>query len=111
MSDTSALVSLAILKVDSDVEGRDYVDYLVPFISYVLDRYKPDPVSSQSVQSLLRDEFKLRIPVHATEMVLRRFAKRKYLLREHGIYKPVRSLPDTRSTFCATTRGTAPLPS
>src|SRR5882757_6651885 len=96
MSDASALVSLAILKVDSDVEGRDYVDYLVPFVSYVLDRYQPDPVSSQNVQKLLREEFKLRIPVHATEMVLRRFAKRRYLHREHGIYKPVRPLPNTR---------------
>jgi len=86
VDETSALVSLAMLKVDSDVEGRDYVDYLVPFVSYVLQRHRPEPVASASVQVLLRDEFKLRIPVHATEMVLRRFAKRKILQREHGVY-------------------------
>lgn len=93
---TSALVSLAILKVDSDIEGKDYTEYLVPFISYVLDRYKPDPVSSQAVQGLLRQEFKLRIPVHAAEMVLRRLAKRKTLHREYGIYKYAGHLPENR---------------
>jgi len=95
MNDTSALVSLAMLKVDSDVQGRDYLDYLVPFVFYVLDKYKPDPVTSNDVQRLLKEEFKLRIPIYPTELVLRRLARRKYLIKERSIYKAVKSMPSS----------------
>jgi len=93
MDDNAALVSLAMLKVDSDVQGRDYLDYLTPFVFYVLGKYKPDPVTSNETQRLLRDEFKLRIPIYPTELVLRRLAKRKYLTQEHSIYKAVKPMP------------------
>jgi hypothetical protein len=55
MNDSSALVSLAMLKVDSDIQGRDYLDYLVPFVFYVLEKHKPDPVTSTDTQRLLKD--------------------------------------------------------
>jgi hypothetical protein len=93
MDDSTALVSLAMLKVDSDIQGRDYLDYLVPFVVYVLAKYKPDPVTSNETQRLLREEFKLRIPVYPAELVLRRLAKRKYLTKEHYIYKPSKPIP------------------
>jgi hypothetical protein len=87
MNDSSALVSLAMLKVDSDVEGRDYLDYLTPFVFYVLEKYKPEPVTSNEIQRLLKEEFKLRIPVYPTELVLRRLARRKYLSKERRFIK------------------------
>ena len=93
MNDSSALVSLAMLKVDSDVQGRDYLDYLTPFVFYVLEKYKPEPVTSNETQRLLKEEFKLRIPVYPTELVLRRLARRKYLIQERSIYKVVKSMP------------------
>lgn len=93
MNENSALVSLAMLKVDSDVHGRDYLDYLIPFIFYVLEKYRPEPVTSNGIRTLLKDEFKLRIPVYPTELVLQRLAKRKYLAKEHSIYKIVKSIP------------------
>ncbi len=93
MDDSSALVSLAMLKVDSDVQGRDYIDYLTSFVFYILEKYKPEPVTSGETQRLLKEEFKLRIPIYPTELVLRRLAKRKYLDREHSLYKIVKSMP------------------
>lgn len=93
MNDSTSLVSLAMLKVDADVQGRDYIDYLTPFVFYVLDKYRPEPVTSAGIQHLLREEFKLRIPIYPTELVLRRLVKRRFLVHEHSIYKVVKQMP------------------
>ena len=39
---TNTLTSLAILKVNID-QGKDYLDYLRPFILQVLVEQKPEP--------------------------------------------------------------------
>src|SRR4051812_7264801 len=93
MNDGTALTSLALLKVDSDYYGNDYIDYLVPFVAFVLRKGKPDPVTSVATQALLKEEFKLELPVHPTELVLRRLAKKGYLQRGNHIYTIVKDLP------------------
>jgi hypothetical protein len=79
------LTSLAMLKVNTD-EGRDYFDYLLPFVRFVLGRSRPDPVSDTGTQLLLREEFGLALPVHAVAFVLQRLAKRGSLKRQDGVF-------------------------
>jgi hypothetical protein len=86
MNSSETLSSLAMLKVNADTQGRDYLDYIVPFICYVLDRHRPQHVVDSAVRLLLKNEFGLDLPVQAVELVLRRLAKRKLLKREHNRY-------------------------
>jgi len=92
MPNVESLASLAMLKVNADVQGRDYVDYFVPFVSYVL-AHDSNTVTDARTQQLLRDEFGLRIPASAVGLVLRRLARRGYLRREHGVYCTVKPVP------------------
>ncbi len=86
MNNEVTLTSLAMLKVNADVEGRDYIDYVVPFVSYGLEHEQPDPVTSLETQEILIKEFGLRIPSQVLELVLRRLAKRGLLRRGEGTF-------------------------
>jgi hypothetical protein len=90
MTNADSLASLAMLKVNADVQGRDYIDYIVPFVSYVLDSA---PISPEHVQQLLKQEFGIRIPSSVIELVFRRLSRRGYLHREHGIYHAAAPIP------------------
>ena len=79
MDNIATLTSLAMLKVNSDLGGKDYVDYFLPFIGFVLNRRRPNPVTAAAVQALLHDEFRLRVPQYPTEYALHRLADQKYL--------------------------------
>jgi hypothetical protein len=93
VSNVESLTSLAMLKVNSDVEGRDYVDYFIPFIGFVLDRTKLDPVTAPAVQQLLKTEFGLTVPQHPTEFALRRLLDRGFLRRDQYVYRIAKPVP------------------
>lgn len=95
MNNTETLCSLAMLRVHAE-HGLDYFDYLVPFVTYVLQKEKPDKVCDADTQVFLRKEFGLSIPQHACGFVLQRLAKRRILQREHGVYHIVGKLKDYR---------------
>jgi uncharacterized protein YdcH (DUF465 family) len=82
-----------MLRVHAE-HGLDYFDYLVPFVTYVLQKEKPDTVSDAETQGFLRKEFGLSIPQHACGFVLQRLAKRRVLQRGHGVYRVVGELKD-----------------
>src|SRR2546428_1569361 len=86
MDNLGTLTSLAMLKVNAD-EGRDYIDNFVPFIGFVLERHRPDPVTATVVKELLTQEFGLNIPQHPTEYALRRLVDRKHLRRDGYVYR------------------------
>jgi len=90
---SETLSSLAMLRVHAE-HGLDYFDYLVPFITYVLQKERPDTVSDAETQTFLRNEFGLSIPQHACGFVLQRLAKRKVLERGHGVYRIVGQFKD-----------------
>ena len=75
-----------MLKVNADTQGRDYLDYIVPFICYVLDRHRPQEVVDSAVRSLLKTDSGLSLPVQVVELVLRRLARRRLLKRQHNRY-------------------------
>ncbi len=90
---TNTLTSLAILKVNID-QGRDYFEYLKPFVLQVLFHHNDGPITSKGVCQSIRDDFGLEIPEHIVGIVLRRIAKRNFIKRDSGIYRKSGNVPD-----------------
>lgn len=90
---TATLTSLAMLKVNID-QGKDYLDYLRPFVLQVLVDHPAEPVTDASVRDHLRDQFGLEIPDRAVQVVLRRFTKHGYIRRETGVYHITGTIPN-----------------
>ncbi len=90
---SATLTSLAMLKVNVD-QGRDYLDYLRPFILQVLCDHKPNPVTDAVVRDHIRSDFGLEIPERAVQMVLKRLVRQHPLTREHGVYRITGELPN-----------------
>ena len=95
MASTETLTSLAMLKVNID-QGRDYLDYLRPFILQVLVDHKPDPVTASVVRDLVCGQFGLEIPDRTVQIVLKRISRTHPLKREMGTYRIAGALPDPR---------------
>ena len=82
---TNTLTSLAILKVNID-QGRDYLDYLRPFVFQVLvDHYEPY-VTALDVKRTINQRFGLDIPERTVDIVLKRISRRQTLRKEGGRY-------------------------
>ena len=94
---TNTLTSLAILKVHVD-QGKDYLDYLRPFILEVLIEHNPDPVTDSVVRHYIREQFGLEIPKRTIQIVLKRISRRYPLKRDHGVYRITGDLPDPQIT-------------
>lgn len=93
MATTDTLTSLAMLKVNID-SGRDYLDYLQPFIFQVLADHKPESVTDEIVCSLILAQFGLVIPQRTIQIVLRRLSRKKILTRVNGMYQILGEIPD-----------------
>ena len=81
-----------MLKVNVD-QGRDYLDYLKPFILEVLAVHKPDPITDVVVRDLIRTDFGLEIPESGIQIVLKRLSRKHELKKEHGFYRITGELP------------------
>ena len=95
---TTTLTSLAILKVTVD-QGKDYLDYLRPFILQVLVEYRPEPVTSTIVKDHIRRQFDLDIPERTVEIVLKRISRAHPLKKEHGVYLIKGDIPNPQLTI------------
>lgn len=93
MMSSATLTSLAMLKVNVD-QGRDYLDYLRPFVLQVLYDHKPDPVTDAVVCDHIRTEYGLEIPTRTIQMVLKRLARQQPLKHEHRVYRITGDLPN-----------------
>ena len=94
---TNTLTSLAILKVHVD-QGKDYLDYLRPFILEVLIEHNPDPITDSVVRHYIREQFGLEIPERTIQIVLKRISRRYPLKKDHGVYRITGDLPDPQIT-------------
>lgn len=90
---TNSLTSLAILKVNIN-QGRDYLNYLRPFVLQILADHRPSPVTDQIVSDLIRQQFGLEIPVPTVQMLLKRISKKRLLKKQRGVYQIAADLPD-----------------
>ncbi|MBM4044353.1 MAG: hypothetical protein FJ279_04500 [Planctomycetes bacterium] len=86
MMDDQLAVSLAVLKVNFDRLGRDYVDNFVPFVVDALRLLTHDEVSAVEVGDLLRQEYGLQIPLGPLRTILKRAARQGFLHVDSGIY-------------------------
>lgn len=86
MAFTKTLTSLAMLKVSVD-QGKDYLEYLRPFILQVLVDHKPNPVTDTGVRDYLRTQFGLEIPERVVQILLKRISRSHPLKREFGVYR------------------------
>jgi hypothetical protein len=93
----AALTSLAILKVNWDASGMDYVECFVPFAVECIRLSPVEAVSLPTLQQQLKTQFSIDIPLNPLRMVLTRASKRGYLRREHGVfYRNTRECSNTR---------------
>lgn len=90
---TATLTSLAMLKVNID-QGKDYLDYLRPFVLQVLVDHPAEPVTDASVRDHLREQFGLEIPDRAVQIILRRLTRNGHIRRDTGIYHITGTIPD-----------------
>lgn len=81
------LTSLAMLKVNADVSGTDYLEYIVPFIRHILGGLSAGSnVTVPRIQSSMREVFGLAIPQAVIESVLKRLRKRGELRLDSVYY-------------------------
>lgn len=87
------LSSLAMLKVHID-EGGDYLNYLRPYILYVIEKNLEDPITDSSISEGLRLYCGLMIPKRTVHIVLQRLSKDQYLSKISGVYIVQNILPN-----------------
>ncbi len=90
---TATLTSLAMLKINVD-QGRDYLDYLNPFVLQILASEKPNPVTDRVICDHLRTTFGLEIPSRAVQVVLKRLSRLYKLEKSAGVYRITEAIPD-----------------
>jgi hypothetical protein len=81
---SSAVTSLAILKVNWERLGRDYLDNLIPFVVSVVCGGSSGAISLPAVQSDVQKAFRLHIPLNPLKTILGRMASKGHLRRESG---------------------------
>ena len=86
MSYSTTLTSLAILKVNIDY-GRDYLDYLRPFVLDILAHDNLEIVTDEKIHQLLLKKIGLYIPPRSIQIILKRITKKYPLKKQEGIYK------------------------
>ena len=74
-----------MLKVNADAEGKDYVEYLMPFAKFALAKHRPNPVTQERLQELLNSEFGLTVSLRGCGLVIRRLARRGLLRKRDSI--------------------------
>lgn len=92
---TNALTSLAILKVNID-RGRDYLEYLRPFVLHILANHTPCRITDHIVSNCIQEQFGLVIPERTVQIVLKRMSRKNYLTKNHGVYQISGNLPSSQ---------------
>ncbi|MCI0586821.1 MAG: hypothetical protein L0323_08290 [Planctomycetes bacterium] len=83
---SAALASLAILKVNWDRLGRDYIENFVPFVAEALRLQTEDVVSLPVLQQAVRARFALDLPLNPIRQVLQRCAKHGFVEKQSGVF-------------------------
>lgn len=92
MSSATTLSSLAMLKVSID-SGKDYLEYLRPYVVQMLVESRPEVIDDASIARELRARCGLEIPYRTVHVVLQRLAKDGFLSRANRVYTVIKDLP------------------
>lgn len=83
-TNVSALLTLAILKVNHDKQNR-YIDTFIPFVT---DAIRLNPSSNiEKVQSCILEKYKLKIPLNSLKTLLIRAERKKIVSSIEGYYE------------------------
>jgi hypothetical protein len=82
---STTLVSLAMLKVKID-EGKDYLEYLRPFILQTIHDHMPSRITDISIKDLILKDYGLEIPQRTVQIMLKRISRTGCISKEQGIY-------------------------
>jgi len=95
MTTSNSIASLAILKVNYDEHGTDYVENFVPFVAEGLRRQPHDVISLKELQTTIESSFGIRIPQGALQTILTRAKKKGYITNSQGVlYRNLAAIPD-----------------
>ena len=83
-------ISMAILKVNWDRLGHDYVESFVPFAVECAKENEAEVVSLPETQAAIRDRFGFSLPLNAVRVIIRRATKRGYFQRRNHVVYVVR---------------------
>ncbi len=83
---SSSIASLAILKVNWDRLGRDYIENFVPLIAESLRNSPDDVVSLPDLQVDIKNRFGLQLPLNPLRQMLNRAAKHGLVRRQSGVF-------------------------
>jgi hypothetical protein len=83
---SSAVTSLAILKVNWERLGRDYLDNLIPFVVSAVCNGPKGAVSLPAVQATIQESFGLLLPLNPLKTILSRLSRMGHIRRESGAY-------------------------
>ena len=86
-----------MLKVSID-SGRDYLEYLRPYVIQVLMDDPPESVTDETVAEKIRKICGLEIPYRTVHIILQRLAREGYLDKASGIYAIVKQFPASDMT-------------
>ena len=86
MTESRTLLALAVLRVNFDRSGRDFIDTFVPFVADCLKRAPRPEISLPELQACIHDEYGLAIPQAAMSTILRRAARAGLARRDRGVY-------------------------
>lgn len=81
------LATLAILKANLDVDGRDVLDMLAPLVAFSISKARlGKDFSASDVKSVVVEVLGLDLPVRAIDRILRRLGKKGQVSRDRGRY-------------------------
>ena len=93
MKNEGTLTSLAMLKVNIN-SGKDYLDYLNPFVIQALLHGDLELVNDKTVADRILKDCGLVIPRRTVQIVLQRFVKAGHLKKENKVFIVINELPE-----------------
>ena len=80
------LTSLAVLRTVVN-SGGDYLTYFEPFVLHAINvSPNGEPIKDRDVKTLLFEEVGLEIPLYTVQLLLKRFRKKRIVLKENGLF-------------------------
>lgn len=84
----SPIASLALLKVNYDLYGRDYLEQFVPLVAECVRSTRPEVVSVPEIQNQLKAQFGLDFPQYVVRTIVGRTQRRGYFVQSDRVLRP-----------------------
>lgn len=84
--DNQALISLAILKVNWDVQKKDYLENFVPIVAESIRLLPAELISLADLQATTKQHFGLELSQNSLKTILERAKKRGYIKQDNKFY-------------------------